>query len=144
MNDVLEWLWNVAVRPVLDELGFTQMPAQGETWPRVWWVGSGLLSILPIHASGYHDSTPPETALDRVISSYAPTLKSLAYSRERAAKTDQVTLKEKAILVSMPTTPDQLSLPFVKIEVENLEKFFSKVGRRCHGPTESNENKDTF
>ena len=100
MNAILEWLWDVAVKPVLDELGFTQTPSYDETWPRVWWVGSGLLNILPIHASGYHDSTPPQTALDRVISSYAPTVKSLAYARERAARANQVTSNEKAILVS--------------------------------------------
>ena len=86
MKVILEWLWDVAVKPVLDELGFTQIPQLDEVWPRVWWVGSGLLNILPIHASGYHDSTPPQTALDRVISSYAPTVKSLAYARERGSK----------------------------------------------------------
>jgi len=126
MNSVLGWLWDVAVKPVLDELGFTQMPRDG-AWPRVWWVGTGLLSILPIHASGYHDSTPPQTALDRVISSYAPTVKSLAYARERIARAGRVAIKEKAILVSMPTTPEQNSLPFVKIEVESLEKLFAKA-----------------
>ena len=26
MNAILEWLWDVAVKPILDELGFTQMP----------------------------------------------------------------------------------------------------------------------
>ena len=93
----------------------------------MWWVGSGLLNILPIHASGYHDSTPPQTALDRVISSYAPTVKSLSYARERAARADQVILKEKAILVAMPTTPGQKSLPFVEMEVEDLENLFSKA-----------------
>ena len=124
LNAVLEWLWDVAVKPVLDELGFTQMPSHDEAWPRVWWVGSGLLNILPIHAAGYHDSTPPETALDRVISSYAPTVKSLSYARERVARANQVKLKEKAILIAMPTTPEQMNLPSVETEVEDLRKLF--------------------
>ena len=34
-NAVLEWLWDVAVKPVLDKLGFTQIPRDG-AWPRVW------------------------------------------------------------------------------------------------------------
>ena len=63
MNDVLEALWDYAVKQILDELGFTQTPSTGQAWPRVWWVGSGLLSVLPIHAAGYHDSNPPQTAL---------------------------------------------------------------------------------
>ena len=121
---VLKWLWDAAINPVLNELGFTQMPSHGEAWPRVWWVGSGLLNILPIHAAGYHDSTPPETTLDRVISSYAPTVKSLSYARERAARADQVKLKEKAILIAMPTTPETNSLPFVEMEIKDLKKLF--------------------
>jgi CHAT domain-containing protein len=90
------------------------------------WVGSGLLNILPIHASGYHDS-PPETALDPVISSYTPTVKSLAYARERAARVTQVALKEKAMVVAMPTTPEQEILPLVKTEVENVKILLSKA-----------------
>jgi CHAT domain-containing protein len=127
VNATLEWLWDVAVEPVLDELGFTKMPTVSEVWPRVWWVGSGLLNILPIHASGYHDSTPSKTALDRVISSYTPTIKSLSYARERAARADQVILKEKAILVSMPTTPGQENLPFAEMEVDDIGNLFSKA-----------------
>ena len=36
-------------------------------------------------------------------------------------------LKEKAILIAMPTTPEQMSLPFVEMEVEDLENSFSKA-----------------
>ena len=144
LNAVLEWLWDVAVKPVLNELGFTQMPSHGETWPRVWWVGSGLLSILPIHAAGYHDSTPPETALDRVISSYASTVKSLSYARERVARANQVKLKEKAILVAMPTTPEQKSLPFVETEVEDLRKLFLNVSHRYHSYAKSYYGRSTL
>jgi CHAT domain len=124
LNAILEWLWDVAVRPVLDELGFTQMPCQVEALPRVWWVGSGLLSILPIHASGYHDSIPPRTALDCVISSYAATVKSLSYARERLG---QVIQNEKAILIAMPTTPEHTTLPSAEIEVEGLRNLLSNA-----------------
>ena len=103
------------------------MPSHGEAWPRVWWIGSGLLNILPIHAAGYHDSTPPETALDRVISSYASTVKSLSYARERVTRANQVELKEKAILIAMPTTPEQKNLPSVETEIEDLRKLFSNA-----------------
>jgi len=126
VNVVLQWVWDVAVSPILDQLGFTQMPPHGEAWPRVWWVGNGLLNILPIHAAGYHDSPSLKTALDRVISSYAPTVKSLSYARERE-RAARATIKEKAILVAMPTTPEQKNLPYVKIEVKDLGNVLSKV-----------------
>jgi tetratricopeptide (TPR) repeat protein len=138
MNSILEGLWDFAVKPILNELGFTQMPRSGESWPRVWWIGSGLLCILPIHASGYHDSVPPQTALDRVISSYSPTIKALAYARERIARANQNTPKEKAILVAMPTTPEKGILSFVKREIEELEDLFSRTSiyiKVIHNPT---------
>jgi len=56
VNTVLKWLWDVVVSPLLDKLGFTS----NEVLPREWWVTSGLLSMLPIHASGSHDSIPPQ------------------------------------------------------------------------------------
>ena len=125
MNHVLRGLWESAVKPILDELGFTEMPRSDEAWPRVCWIGSGLLSILPIHTSGNHDSDPPQTALDRVISSYAFTVKSLAYAGEPATRADQVLLKDKAILVAMPTTPEANSLPFVETEAMYLQNLLS-------------------
>ena len=124
VNAVLEWLWDAAVSPILDELGFTVMPRSGP-WPRVWWVRSGLLNMLPIHAAGYHSSTPPQTALDRVISSYVPTVKSLAYARARVPRPHQLIVKDKAILIAMPKTPEQKNLRFVETEIKYLEDLFS-------------------
>ena len=121
MKKVLEWLWDVAVGPVFEELGFTAMPPEGSAWPRVWWIGSGLLNLLPLHAAGYDDtSDSTKNALDRVISSYATTIKSLAYARENAPETSALQV-QNAVLVSMPETPEQTSLPFAKAEVEILQ-----------------------
>lgn len=103
------------------------MPSNTEIWPRVWWVRSSLLTILPIRASGHHDSIPLKTALDYIISSYAPTVKSLLYARERAARFDLVKLTDKAIVVAMPVTPEKESLPGVENEVKELEHLFSKA-----------------
>jgi len=124
MNRVLEELWTCGIKQVLDELGFTERPPDGKAWPRVWWVGSGLLSILPIHAAGYHDSKSSDTALDRVISSYAFTVKSLSYAFERSEKT-QAGSSQNAILFAMPTTPDQTPLRFVSEEVKAVKHLLS-------------------
>lgn len=118
MGGILEWLWDAAVGPALRELRFTQAPPSNKGWPRVWWVSSGLLNWLPIHAAGYHDSksSPPNTAIDRVISSYTPTVKALAYARERKQRINN-SLDQNAALIGMPQTPDLKDLPFVESEL---------------------------
>ena len=121
VSEVLKWLWDVAVRPVLDKLGFVG-PPKGDVWPRVWWIGCGLMNILPIHASGYHDSTSLQNAMDRVISSYIPTLKSLAYARQRFSKISTLE-KQRALIIGMPKTLEQADLPFVKAEIEKLKEL---------------------
>jgi hypothetical protein len=76
LSKTLEWLWNAAVRPVLDELGFIDTPQADEAWPHVWWIPVGPLSLFPVHAAGYH-SVPGRSAVDRVISSFIPTVKGI-------------------------------------------------------------------
>ena len=125
IDSVLKRLWDSGVNAILSELGFTEVPSCGQPWPRVWWVGSGLLNILPIHAAGYHDSNPRQTVLDRVISSYAYTVKSLSYAREKAAKAARGSPTDKAIIIAMPTTPEQEPLEFVEEEVRRLKSLFA-------------------
>ncbi|EXL97540.1 hypothetical protein NOF04DRAFT_7508 [Fusarium oxysporum II5] len=50
MSSILGWLWDVAVCPILDALGFSKPPMNGE-WPRVWWIPVGELRSLPLHAA---------------------------------------------------------------------------------------------
>ena len=126
IQTILEWLWDAAVSPVLDELKFTQVPSSNSVWPRVWWVGSGLLNILPIHAAGYHQIGSPRNVINRVISSYTPTIKALAYARERYLRVASLK-SQKALLVGMPETPglNNGDLPSVATEINNLNRFLS-------------------
>lgn len=120
ISRILEWLWDVAVEPTLREVGFIGRP-EPANWPRVWWIGSGFLSNLPIHAAGYHDSIPPRSALDSVISSYIPTLRSLAYAGERSSRSAVVNI-QKAMLIAMPKTPEHKDLPFAELEILAVQK----------------------
>ena len=125
LTKVLEWLWDVAVMPILEALGFTQTPSKNAQWPRVWWIGSGLLNLFPIHAAGYHDTGAGETTIDRVISSYTPTVKALIYARKREAKTG--TLKgQNVMLIGMPQTPQKTDLPYVEKELRTLQDLFKR------------------
>ena len=84
IGDILEWLWDNAAEPVLHALGYDE-PAAGDVAPRVWWAPGGLLSLLPLHAAGRDGSGAGASVLDRVVSSYTPTIRALRYARQQAA-----------------------------------------------------------
>ncbi|MYR41524.1 CHAT domain-containing protein, partial [Streptomyces sp. SID5910] len=73
VRDTLDRLWRTVTGPVLDHLGLTARTAG--PWPRVWWSPGGALGTLPLHAAAPADGGPG--ALDRVTSSYTPTLRAL-------------------------------------------------------------------
>jgi hypothetical protein len=103
MTEVLGWLWDVVAEPVLEELGFRQSPAAGAPWPRMWWAPGGLLGQLPVHAAGHHgDGLPAAAVVDRVISSYTPTIRALRYARQHAGRPAGAA---RALIVAMPVTP---------------------------------------
>ncbi|MQA84254.1 MAG: CHAT domain-containing protein [Streptosporangiales bacterium] len=74
LTQVLAWLWDSVTGPVLRHLGVPEGPAEDAAMPRVWWIPTGPLSVLPVHAS----------ALDRVVSSYTPTVRALHHARRPA------------------------------------------------------------
>jgi tetratricopeptide (TPR) repeat protein len=121
----LKWLWKVVVEPVLDKLGFTH---GGQSLPRIWWLMNGWTALLPIHAAGDHDhalkSGEPCTVIDRTISSYIPTLRSLDHVRKSAAAFSHH--PNTALLVQMPTTPDDQELTNVPTEVALVEQILQE------------------
>jgi CHAT domain-containing protein/tetratricopeptide repeat protein len=108
MLEILGWLWDAAAGPVLDALRYRRPPSAGAEWPRVWWVPGGPLSLLPLHAAGHHSEPPAagqarRTVLDRVTSSYTPTIRALRYARQNARRAPAPA--SRALIVAMPVTP---------------------------------------
>jgi hypothetical protein len=128
LHTILEWLWDNAAEPVLRELGFGTPPEVGASWPRLWWVPGGLLGLLPVHAAGYHRLRPAETqgrtVMDRVISSYTPTVRALRHARRPVRASSG---EARALVVAMPTTPDQNPLPHVTAEAALLGERLPNV-----------------
>ena len=113
IHNVLRWLWDHVAEPVLTALGHTNASSPGRPWPRVWWCPVGPMTALPLHAAGYHpqpgDDGERRSVLDRVISSYTPSVRQLDHVRQAARDTDLGRAyghDESALVVAMPDTPD--------------------------------------
>ncbi|MDN3024997.1 CHAT domain-containing protein [Streptomyces sp. S.PB5] len=119
LHDVLRWLWDAVTEPVLDALGMTERggSAPDGRWPRIWWCPAGPLSFLPLHAAGDHSTRfdpVPRTVLDRVVSSYTPTIRALTYARRSPAAAGPGGL----LAVAVPSAPGVVPLPFVMAEAD--------------------------
>ncbi|WP_158634092.1 CHAT domain-containing protein [Amycolatopsis sp. WAC 04169] len=108
--EILSWLWNAVVGPVLKALPPTV--EETSTPRRVWWVPTGLLGLFPLHAAG-HPEQPG--ALDAVISSYTPTLRTLVYARNRPPATIR-----RQLTVALRRTPGLPDLPGTVAEATTL------------------------
>ncbi|WP_328457532.1 CHAT domain-containing protein [Streptomyces sp. NBC_00386] len=112
----LAWLWKTVTEPVLNALGNSKPVASDGQWSRMWWCPTGLFTLLPIHAAG----NQADTALDRVISSYTPTLRMLLHTRTRPEPPNGH--DTGGLIVSLPTTPDLPDLPAAAVEAQNLHQ----------------------
>ncbi|MGW0885575.1 CHAT domain-containing protein [Streptomyces sp. NPDC002671] len=129
-------LWDSVAAPVLDELGLHRAPASADgPWTRLWWCPTGPLTLLPLHTAGYYDAaldeTEPRTVLDRVVSSYTPTLRVLTEARAGRgtgghAGTDDAGApeEERMLVVSVGDAPGQPWLRNAGAERDTLTELF--------------------
>ncbi|KAL7918917.1 CHAT domain-containing protein [Trichoderma austrokoningii] len=114
-QQVVKWLWH-NIYTILDD-----------NWPHIWWIPTGLLSQLPLHAAGIYKHASKETVLDRVISSYASSIKALLHGRKHGIrKPSQPPLEDSAFVVAMRETPglgERGRLSFASDEVEMLKQL---------------------
>ncbi|WP_415949446.1 CHAT domain-containing protein [Streptomyces sp. KLOTTS4A1] len=109
VRETLAWLWRAVTGPVLDRL-----PGAS----RVWWSPGGLLGTLPLHAAAPADTGAVPGALDRVVSSYTPTLRALHHARRRAARP----AGGGTLVVSVTEAAGQAALPGARDEAEELAR----------------------
>ena len=135
LSGQLEWLWDVITGPILDRLGITAAGKSLPAWPRLWWCPSGLLAFLPLHAAGYQETrfdSVPKTVMDRVVSSYIPTVRSLSYARRPAAQASPG--HGRAVVVAMPHTPHAADLPAATEEASFLSQALGDQALVLTGP----------
>lgn len=132
--DVLAWLWDTTAGPVLAALGHTRAPADGESWPRIWWCPVGIMAYLPLHAAGHHRdlsvaSNATDTAravLDRVLSSYTPTVRALGYARSHPPT---ATTAHATLVVAVPDAPGMIKLEGVAAEADAITSLIPDANR---------------
>jgi tetratricopeptide (TPR) repeat protein len=112
--EILQWLWDAVTEPILNALGYIDCPS-GDKWPRIWWIPTGPLTTFPLHAAGYHDRASGQTVIDRVMSSYSPSIKAMIQSRRSQASS---TVKEAVLAAS-----EQPNLLYVTEEVEKIRQL---------------------
>ncbi|MFH0173787.1 CHAT domain-containing protein [Streptomyces cacaoi] len=122
---VLEWLWDSVTEPVLNALGFTNAVDDRADAPRMWWCPTGPLTLLPLHAAGYHGpSNGGRAVIDRVVSSYTPTLRALVEARGARHDATRGERTGRMLTVAVPDPPGQPRLPNAERELRLLEQLF--------------------
>ncbi|MFE8989684.1 CHAT domain-containing protein [Streptomyces collinus] len=120
ITDTLHRLWEDIAEPVLTELDLDQ---PGAVVPRMWWCPTGPLALLPLHAAGPRNGP---RVIDRVISSYTPTLGSLVRARSRrpSRRPQLLVVGVADVPKNDETTTPLTDLPGVRSELSVLGELF--------------------
>jgi CHAT domain-containing protein len=86
----------------------------------LWWCPTGLLSFLPLHAARARGSAAP-SVLDRVASSYTPTILALLNARRRPPA--MAAAPSSTLIVAIPETPGYAPLPGVTRETAMVRRL---------------------
>jgi ankyrin repeat protein/CHAT domain-containing protein len=111
--EVRRWLGEVAVDPILEVV--KKQYSTETNVPRLWWIPSGLLGLLPLHAAslkGYK-----KYVSDYVVSSYCPSVTALVCARKNGSP--KLTMR-RAVLAAMPTTPGCGALVSAEQELDGI------------------------
>jgi len=133
MLDVLGWTWDNIAEPVLRHLGHTAAPPDHEPAPRIWWCPVGLFAFLPLHAAGRHtDGSRADSVMDRVISSYTPSIRALAHVREQPPRA-----ASSAVVVAVPDAPESPPLGSALLEARTVREFIPDAAVLPHPGAET-------
>ncbi|KAL9609815.1 MAG: hypothetical protein Q9167_005442 [Letrouitia subvulpina] len=125
IKSILQWLWDVAVKPVLDKTKLTKSK-------RIWWMTNGLMALAPLHAAGNHAKGSQDNTLSHVISSYISSFKALSYARKKRTDTSSA---RNFLLLAMANTPGHQPLK-VEAEQQILQlRFGAHLTTKLHPTT---------
>ncbi|KAG0634247.1 hypothetical protein HOY80DRAFT_912481 [Tuber brumale] len=129
LTELLKITWRQVMNPTLKALGFTKRPRDENSWPHIWWIPTEHLCLVPIHAAGIPGKA---TVMDRVISSYIPSVKALEYARAKhqnsipsaddGGATDRRDVR--ALVIAMADTPERTRLDHSMLEAKAVIDSF--------------------
>lgn len=123
LSKFLRDLWKNLAKPVLEALGHRQALGRSSSWPSVTWISSGILCLYPIHAAGLGLHNEANT-MNRVISSYAPSLSNLIRLHERKKNENYMDEPIETVVVSMPETAGRYPLDLSTDEAAAIAQNF--------------------
>ncbi|KAK6210733.1 hypothetical protein LQW54_005938 [Pestalotiopsis sp. IQ-011] len=88
--------------------------------PHIWWIPTGKLTRLPLHAAGNHLQADGSTTLDMVISSYASSIKAIVRSRRQSTPMSLDASSLRVVAVAMEQTEKQRRLRYAAREVDQV------------------------
>ncbi|EJU02562.1 hypothetical protein DACRYDRAFT_115612 [Dacryopinax primogenitus] len=95
-------------------------PSVSEELFRVWWMPTGLLSLLPVQCAGPYDSRTDQPGIaDLFVSSFTTTLSSLLAARNSQASGSCDT-PARMVAISQASTPGNAPLRAAGVEIEVL------------------------
>jgi hypothetical protein len=130
--ELLEWLWEAIVDPVLETVDQVADAPQESGLPRIWWCPSGPLVPMPLHCAGVGlrptDPRPRQSALDLVVSSNISSLAALIRAKSSPPG------DRRMLAIGLPTTPGQSDLPGVEVELDTVGSHWP-IATRLQSPT---------
>ncbi|KAG8767237.1 hypothetical protein FRC12_006378 [Ceratobasidium sp. 428] len=116
---ILSMLWKDVAKPVVDFLGYSDVPPNSNL-PHITWCTTGPLSFLPLHAAGEYND-PCSILHNLVVSSYIPTLSALL------VPTRAPSLFSGVLGVSQTFTPGLPALPGTATELDRVQKCVTNL-----------------
>lgn len=118
---ILRNIWNLIVKPVVDELIGPRIKLS--LGCRIWWCPTGAASRLPLHAAGSYRSG--ERDLPHLFpSSYTASLGALIRARRSENHVTAAAASfPKMLVVSQPDTEGERNLPAARKEVRSISKL---------------------
>lgn len=135
LDEILANIWELAVRPALEELGLLR-DVGSSPLPRIWWLASGPVGLLPIHAAGgpridnvdvSRRQRGKERTDDFVMSSYIPSLRMLREARRRRSILPHRCYHD-VLIVAMPETAGHSDLSTVEDEIVSIQHTLESAG----------------